>query len=117
MNRNNESFCSLFKEYSFYFGIISLFVFGYLFIQGNCLIMAKDGVDYNLPIYKYEFSLIKELIKGNWLSWYDFRIGYGNNVIGTLNWTGFGDPVSLIFALCNSEASIPYAVSFISFIK
>ncbi|WP_080658967.1 YfhO family protein [Butyrivibrio fibrisolvens] len=57
-----------------------------------------------LYIGRYLRSLIDSLLHGSCtIPTYDLKIGMGENIIGCLNYYGFGDPVNLIAILANKD--------------
>ncbi len=84
--------------------------------RGFTLIKADDGFNQYYPVYiyvgKYLRNVIKSLLQGDFvLTQFDFQIGLGEEIIPTLNYYGFGNPIYLLSMLIpckNSE--LGYAI-------
>ncbi|WP_160561032.1 YfhO family protein [Parablautia muri] len=78
-------------------------------VRGNSFISGADGFNQTYPAYVYISNYIKELFKSIFahesISTFDFSIGFGNDIITTLNSYGIGD-IFYITAFLSSE---PYS--------
>ncbi len=91
--------------YTLFFAIISGCIIGVFVTHGKAFVWAKDGMAQHYPtliyIHKYLTEFIKNLLSGEFsLPMVDYRIGQGMDVLTTLNYYGFGDPLTLLTALC-----------------
>lgn len=84
------------------FALCGSVVFSSIILRGNTLVQYGDGLNEYYPILIYISKYIRhffpKLFAGN-LPMFDPSIGFGDDVIGTLNWFGFGDVFTLISAL------------------
>lgn len=94
---------------------VIIFIIGYfsVFSSGGSLIWNVDGVGQYYPSFVYigEYlqSFLWNLLHGNWsLPTFDLSIGMGEDIIGSLNYYGFGDPLNLlaVFVTKNNSAVI-----------
>ena len=85
-------------KYTILFIFIYLFAFLAFFLKKNSLIAMSDGYNEYYPVFAYSGqyyrSLLGDLIHGD-VQQYDFAIGFGDDIIGTLNWFGFGSLLSI----------------------
>lgn len=100
-----------------FFLIISV---GFLpfFRNGLSLIWNIDGIGQYYPAFLYIGKYMRELLSGVLhgkmvIPMYDLSIGMGEDIIGCLNYYGFGDPMNIlaIFATQNNGAMV-YAIVF-----
>lgn len=86
------------------------------FVQnGRFLIHGTDGFRQHFPVFQYLHDYYREiaaqLLRGDWnIPLFDFTIGYGEDILTTLNYYGLGDPLYLIAPLV-PEAYLPHAFS------
>lgn len=87
--------------YSFLFLITVVFSYLPFFHNGISFIWFEDGAKQHYPtlIYtgQYLRRLLSSLFHGNFaLPLFDFNIGMGADILTTLNYYGFGDPLNLL---------------------
>ena len=87
--------------YAVLFAAAAIGGFAVLFLEGRTLIWEKDGIGQYYPAFLYIGQYLRaffaDLASGHpALPLYDFSIGFGEDIIGTLNYYGFGDPFNLI---------------------
>lgn len=88
------------------------------FLKGNSFITKMDGVDQYYPgfIYfgQYLRNFVKDLFAGHFvLPKFDMSIGMGEDIVGSLNYYGFGDPVYLLAAFAVGKwGPVIYSISF-----
>lgn len=86
--------------------------------NGLSLIWNIDGIGQYYPAFLYIGKYIRELLRGLThgeivLPMYDLSIGMGEDIIGSLNYYGFGDPINLLAVFANqNNGAIIYAVVF-----
>lgn len=89
--------------YTFFFIILTLIIYMPFFLRGASFIVSADGFNQYYPVLaycgKYYCEFFNCLIHGMEIPMYDFSIGFGDDIITTLNWFGFGDVFSLLSAL------------------
>ncbi|WP_213334319.1 YfhO family protein [Enterococcus casseliflavus] len=98
------------------FGLI--FIFGYypLWSQKLSLIWNIDSVGQYYPAFIYTGRYLREFIGGLFsgqiiLPGYDLSIGMGEDIIGSLNYYGFGDPLNIVSVFV-TDKNAPYLFSF-----
>lgn len=95
-------------KYTILFIFIYLFAFLAFFLKKNSLIAMSDGYNEYYPVFAYSGqyyrSLLGDLIHGD-VQQYDFAIGFGDDIIGTLNWFGFGSLLSIFSTFIPLEYS------------
>lgn len=107
--RNNYFF-----YYTMIFAILSLLVFMYFIISGKSLIWsgnAQDGISqhYNTLVYVGEYyrSIITEFLHTGKLIFpsYNFSLGFGSDILMSLQQGGFTDPLNYLSILVPSKYS------------
>ena len=91
--------------YSVIFLLFSALIIYIFYHQGYCFVWGKDGAAQHYPTLVYIHRYIREffgnLLHGRWrLPMVDYTIGEGMDVITTLNYYGFGDPLLLLAGIC-----------------
>lgn len=85
------------------FVIAAGIVFSFIPAMRTSLIHASDGFNQCYPTYVYIGRYIREfipnLLRYHTVSMFDFTIGYGDDVLTTLNWFGLGNIFYLLAAL------------------
>ncbi len=93
---------NVYLTYTILFAILGVLIFWYVLFLHGSLIFIGDEFNENYPILAYlgDFyrNLIPNILRGD-PQIYDVALGYGDNVIGTLNFYGLGDVFTLIAAL------------------
>ncbi len=96
-------------SYTIAFFIVSLIVFLPFLLRGNNLVSAADSYNQFYPTYTYISQYIKEffqcLIHRNSIPMFDFSIGFGNDIITTLNYYGLGDIFYITAFLASKQSS------------
>ena len=77
-------------------------------VSGKSFIWAKDGLAQHYPslvyIHDYLTEFFGNLFQGRWqLPMVDYSIGEGMDILTTLNYYGFGDPLTLLSVFCPRE--------------
>ena len=93
--------------YSVLFLVILFSGFATFFQNDLSLIWNIDGIGQYYPSFLYIGQYLREFITniftGNFcFPIYDLSIGMGENIIGCLNYYGFGDPLNIIAIFANS---------------
>lgn len=99
----------LFIQYTILFAVLCLIVFYPFYHKGLSLIWGsngKDGLSQHLNAVTYWGQYIRDffnnLIHGQFsLPMWDNSIGYGSDILATLNYYAIGDPINLIYAFSN----------------
>lgn len=91
--------------YSVLFLTIVLAICHIFSASGKSFIWDRDGIDQHYPvliyIHNYLTAFVKNILQGNFsLPMVDYKIGQGMDVITTLNYYGFGDPLMLVSIFC-----------------
>lgn len=99
--------------YSVLFVISVGIVFWFIPVHRTSLIHASDGFNQCYPTYayigRYLRELIPNLLRYHTIPMFDWSIGYGDDVISTLNWFGLGNAFYLLAALAPAKlASIMF---------
>lgn len=94
--------------YTLFFSIIAGCIIIVFITHGKSFVWVKDGMAQHYPtliyIHKYLTGIIKSLLAGKLsIPMVDYRIGQGMDVLTTLNYYGFGDPLMFLSALCPTK--------------
>ena len=89
--------------------------------NGRSLIWEIDGIGQYYPAFLYIGQWLRETISsvmhGSFsIRFFDLRIGFGEDVIGCLNYYGFGDPLNLL-AIFTDKHTGPYIYTFMFFLR
>ncbi len=87
--------------YTAIFLILICFIFGSFYIYGKSFIWKVDGINQHYPALFYLGQYLREFVKnclqGSFkLPLWDLKIGLGSDILTTLNYYSFGDPLDLI---------------------
>lgn len=112
---------NFFFFYTFLFLIISLIGFAPFWSEKKLPIYYNDGVGQFYPAFLYIGRWIRtfllNILNGNFqVPFFDLNIGMGEDIIGCLNYYGFGDPLN-IFAIFATSKTGPYVFSFLYFFR
>lgn len=109
ISRQNEKKTNrVFILYTICFLFIFTFTLGLLLLAGKSLIFQDDPYNQHLPAVYYFSDYMRtglsDLLHGklNFPSW-DMGIGFGGDVLGTLNYYAFGDPLNLLYILVKPD--------------
>lgn len=90
----------LVRNYTLLFVITAAITYAVFVRDRRTLVTFADGYNESLPVFiytgRYFRSLLSHIIYDNAVPMYDFSIGFGEDVAGTLSWEGFGDPFTLV---------------------
>ena len=88
-------------QYTLFFCVLCVFIFGWYFFTGKNFIYNGDGFAQHYPGYIYYVRWLRKILKNIFLyhtfsipTW-DFNIGYGSDIIKTLCYYIVGDPFCL----------------------
>ena len=99
--------------YSIAFCIVA--VIGYtppLYAKGKTIIWEIDGIGQYYTAFLYIGEYIRNLFSRSIPS-YDLSIALGENIVGSLNYYGFGDPINFIAAFANkNNGHIIFSIAF-----
>lgn len=116
-----------FLTYTAVFAVIALAVFSVFILKGKGFVWistggGKDGYQQHFIAFMYLGQWLRE-IAGTLLTegrleipMWDFSIGYGSDVITTMNYYAFGDPLNLLSAFVPSRYS-EYAYTFVAILR
>lgn len=95
--------------YTLVFALAAALVFRLFWVQGRTFIyyfagQERDGFTQHYTTFVYIGRYLRELVSGLFrgefaLKHFDFTLGYGEDVIQSLGYYGFGDPLMLLSAL------------------
>lgn len=100
---------SYYLMYSLAFVVIAALVFVWFPLSGRSLVWSADGVRQHLVSMTYYGHYIRDIFHtlittGKFVApHFDFSIGYGSDILTTLNWYAIGDPLNLLFAAVSSS--------------
>ena len=101
---NNVSFC-----YTAIFIFISLIIFAPFIFYHKTFVSYADGFNQYLPVYIYTGRYLRHLplaiYHTHQIPQFDFTIGFGDDIVGTLNYYGFGS----IFNIFSTFVPAQYA--------
>lgn len=95
---------SYYLFYSLAFAVITAMVFSWFYLSGR-LVWSSDGVRQHLVAMTYYGKYLRQILynlinTGKIVTpHFDFSVGYGSDVLTTLNWYAIGDPLNLLFAV------------------
>lgn len=115
------------KKYQYYFVYTLLFlgISGFMtwifWTTDHSFVWSKDGAAQHYPTLVYIHRYIREfagnLLHGRWqVPMVDFSIGEGMDILTTLNYYGFGDPLTLTAAFC-PEGYLEQFYGFLIFVR
>lgn len=102
--------------YTILFVMIILIGYYPLWSQNLSLVWNIDGLGQYYPAFIYTGKYLQEIFIGIFngqlkFPSFDLAIGMGEDIIGSLNYYGFGDPLN-IFAILVNDRNAPYLFSF-----
>lgn len=110
---------NIFYIYTYMFFAFGIVIFSSLLVRHNSFVAEGDCFNEYYPILSYLSSyyrnFIPNLVQGH-VKLYDTAIGFGDDIIGTLNWFGFGDAFTIIAAFF-PQKYISYAFTFITILR
>lgn len=89
-----------YRDYTILFVLMAIVIFLPFLLKGNSFVGRADGYNQCFPVLAYSGEYYRDLIKNIFdeeIVQFDFSIGYGDDVIGTLNYPGFGS----LFSVCS----------------
>lgn len=104
--------------YTIAFVIIELIIYGGFIRNHVTLIWDADALGQYYPAFlyvgKYWREVLSNLLAGNLaLPRFDLAIGMGEDVIGAMNYYGFGDPINVLALFANaSNGTVVYVISY-----
>lgn len=107
--------------YSLVFVFLSFFVFSSFIFNGKSFIWTVDGINQHYPALVYLGQYLREFIKnilhGDFqLPMWDLSIGLGADVLTSLNYYSFGDPVDL-FSIFFRSSKMEYCYNFLVILR
>lgn len=95
-----------YKEYTTWFIVLMIFIFFAFILKNHSFIGNSDGYNIFFPVLAYSGEYYQSFITNVWngdIVQFNFSIGYGEDVLGTLGVHGLGGLVSLIGIMIPSE--------------
>lgn len=89
--------------YSILFILIASFVFSFFYLTGKSFIWKKDGLFQHFNALTYYGEYLRECIKTRSMPLWDFKLGYGADIITTLHYYVLGDPLNLLAVFVPAE--------------
>ena len=88
--------------------------------KGLLPVYGIDGIGQYYPVFLHIGRLIRESLSGITsgapFRFYDLSVGMGEDILGTLNYYGLGDPLNII-AVFSDGTSGPYLFSFVYYLR
>ena len=103
------------KWYTVFFVIFSCILLFPFVLHQTTLVHTGDAYTQYFTAYVYIGRFLQDILHGKFYL-YDFSIGYGEDIIESLNYYGFGDPFN-IFAVFISEKNAAFLFSFFIFVR
>ncbi len=101
-------------RYTIIFIVLTVLCFFCFWHNGLLPIYGIDGLGQYYPAFCYIGGYLRglfgDIVQGGSIRLFDLNIGMGEDVIGTLNYYGFGDPLNIAAAFAGRDAS-PYVFS------
>lgn len=88
----------LYIDYTFWFVICVCMVFSSQFMLRRGFVGADDAFNQEYPLFAYIGRYLRDVIHGT-VCQFDFKIGFGDDVIAALSWHGFGDCFQILSAI------------------
>ncbi len=102
-------------QYSILFIALTVICFFCFWHNGILPIYGIDGIGQYYPAFLYTGQYLRDLFdtvtKSGSVNFFDLSIGMGEDIIGTLNYYGFGDPLNIL-AVFATKQSGPYVFAF-----
>lgn len=109
-------------RYSILFFVFAVLIYGFWFLNGRSLIWEIDGSKQHYPALVYLGQYLRELIVNFFhtghleFRMWDLKLGYGYDILTTLNYYSFGDPLDLLSVFVPSSA-MEYLYSFLIILR
>ncbi len=99
--------------YSVAFCVVAIIGYTFpLFLKGKTIIWEVDGIGQYYAAFLYIGEYIRRLFSAG-MPAYDLSIALGENIVGSLNYYGFGDPINLIAVFATkSNGHIVFSIAF-----
>lgn len=109
------------RKYTILFGLFIFIVVWGLRVQEKTLLLYGDSTNQYFPVMcymrNYLIDFIKQLLQGNFQpKYFDFSIGFGEDVIQSLNYYGFGD-IFMLLTIFFPEQNMVECYSFLILLK
>jgi hypothetical protein len=98
-----------YSSFTLLFSVVSLIIFNWYYRYGKSVVFDPDGFTQHMLSLTYYGTYLREIIS-NLVSTgrlsiplWDFTIGYGSDIISTLNFYVMGDPLNLLSVFFLSE--------------
>ncbi len=100
--------------YTILFFLVAAIGYSPVYLQGKSLIWEIDGIGQYYPAFLYIGKFIRSALTGGGIPSYDLSIAMGENIVGCLNYYGFGDPINLLAVFANQDnGQIVFAITYI----
>ncbi|WP_455615420.1 YfhO family protein [Eisenbergiella sp.] len=90
-------------KYTIAFIMFGLIIFSSFILKRNSLIRSADGFDQTYPVLVYIGEYIRDFFRSGQIKQYDFRLGFGESIITSISWLGFGDIFTLLSVFIPKE--------------
>lgn len=90
-------------RYTLMFAFVAAVIFGVFTLYGRSFIFGKDGAAQHAPALMYIGEYIRDGFSGKGWKMVDFSLGQGLDVLATLVYYGFAEPLSWIAAFFQPE--------------
>jgi len=104
LRQESKKRISYYLFYSLVFVVITALVFSWFYLNKRSLAWRADGVRQHLVAMTYYGEYLRQILRtlvstGRFvIPHFNFSIGYGSDILTTLNWYAIGDPLNLLFA-------------------
>lgn len=103
--------------YTFLFILFAGFIFLSFILKGNSFVRAADGFDQTYPVLVYIGEYLRDVLRNGFpIKQYDFSLGFGESIITSISWLGFGD-IFTIFSVFVPKEYTEYLFDFIILLK
>ena len=96
--------------YSFIFAVMVALVYGFnFFINDRSLVWAADGLSQHCMSLAYYGDYLRTVLQTVFIDhsldipMFDFSIGFGGDIVGTLHYYAIGDPINLLSVFFSAE--------------
>ena len=103
-------------RYTLMFAFVAAVIFGVFALYGRSFIFGKDGASQHAPALMYLGEYIRNVFSGGVWKMVDFSLGQGLDVLTTLIYYGFAEPLSWIAAFFRPE-QIELAYALVMFLR
>ena len=103
-------------RYTLMFAFVTAAILGVFALYGKSFIFGRDGAAQHAPALMALGEYIRDGLSGKGWKMVDFSLGQGLDVLSTLSYYGFAEPISWIAALFKPE-QIEFAYALVMFLR